>query len=82
MRSLRRWIPVLLSLAFLAATSPDTRPITDPKSIASDANPGAGAVPIDDLYFTRAVGFGPSWSPDGKEVVFSTNLTGAPTCGR
>jgi len=34
----------------LAATSPETREITDPKKIASAEVGGAGAVPIDDLF--------------------------------
>jgi dipeptidyl aminopeptidase/acylaminoacyl peptidase len=59
----------------LAATSPDTREITDPKKIASAEEAGAGAVPIDDLFYTRATGGG-AWSPDGKEIVFSSNFTG------
>jgi len=32
-------------------------------------------VSIDQLYYTRST-FGPAWSPDGREVVFTTNLTG------
>jgi dipeptidyl aminopeptidase/acylaminoacyl peptidase len=59
----------------LAATSPNERQITDPKSIVSVSNSGAGPVPIEDLYYTRSV-FGASWSPDGREIVFTTNLTG------
>ena len=59
----------------LAATSPDTREITEPKTITSAEDNGAGAVPIDDLFYTRAMGGG-AWSPDGKEVVFSSNFTG------
>ncbi len=62
-------------LVSLAATSPDTREITDPKKIASADMPGAGPVPIDDLFFTRSTGGG-AWSPDGKEVVFTSNFTG------
>jgi dipeptidyl aminopeptidase/acylaminoacyl peptidase len=59
----------------LASTSPDTREITDPKKITSAEVPGAGPVPIDDLFFTRSTGGG-AWSPDGKEVVFTSNFTG------
>ena len=59
----------------LAATSPDTREITDPRKITSVEESGAGAVPIDDLFYTRATGGG-AWSPDGKEIVFSSNFTG------
>src|SRR5215469_9292480 len=58
-----------------AADSPDDRQITDPNSVVSAANPTAGPVPIPELYYTRNT-FGPAWSPDGTEVVFTTNLTG------
>ncbi|HEY6253229.1 MAG TPA: hypothetical protein VI685_25010 [Candidatus Angelobacter sp.] len=63
------------SLALFAASGPDDRQITDPKSIVSAANPTAGPVPIPQLYYTRSTG-GPAWSPDGREVVFVTNMTG------
>lgn len=58
-----------------ATTSPDTREITDPKKISSTEEGGAGAVPIDDLFYTRATNGG-AWSPDSKEIVFSSNFTG------
>ena len=74
--SARKLLLVLSAcFVFLAATSPDTREITDPKTVTSESNPQAGPVPIDDLYFTRTVS-GPAWSPDGSEVAFTTNLTG------
>ncbi len=63
------------SVVLLAADSPDDRPITDPKSVVSASNPDAGAVPIAQLYYTRSTS-GPSWSPDGQQIVFTTNLTG------
>ena len=63
------------AFSLLAVSGPDERQTTDPKSISSAANPGAGPVSIDDLFFTRNVA-SPSWSPDGKEIVFTTNLTG------
>lgn len=58
-----------------AVDSPDDRQITDPKSVVSAANPTAGPVPIPQLYYTRNT-ISPAWSPDGTEVVFTTNLTG------
>jgi dipeptidyl aminopeptidase/acylaminoacyl peptidase len=41
----------------------------------SNANPAARAIPIDDLYFTRDIRDA-SWSPDGEQVIFTTNITG------
>src|ERR1700737_3384701 len=63
------------SLLFVFARSPEDRTITDPATIPSARNPEARPVPIDDLFFSRNI-TDPSWSPDGKEIVFSTNLTG------
>jgi dipeptidyl aminopeptidase/acylaminoacyl peptidase len=68
-------IILAFSLILLAASSPDTREITDPKTIQSESNASAAPIPIDDLFFTRSVG-GASWSPDGKQVLFISNLTG------
>jgi len=70
-------LTLLFVLAFVvsASDSPDTREITAPKSVTSLLEPGAGPVPIDDLFFTRRTGGG-AWSPDGKQVVFTTNMTG------
>src|SRR5215472_3825628 len=63
------------SSIFWAVDSPDDRQINDPKSVVSSANPTAGPVSIAQLYYTRNT-FGPAWSPDGTEIVFTTNLTG------
>jgi len=68
----------LLSLSvFTVAQSsgPDTRQITDPKTLTSASSPDARPLPIDDLYFTRSV-YGASWAPDGKEIVFTTDISG------
>ena len=70
-------LSALLALAgaLFAADSPNDRQPTDPKSISSPANPSAHPVPIDDLFYSRRV-TSPAWSPDGREIVFSTNFTG------
>src|SRR5580765_6941332 len=65
----------LCASTLLAASSPDERAITDPTSVSSTSNPAAQAVPISKLYYTRTVA-GSSWSPDGRQVVLTTNLTG------
>ena len=64
-----------LATALLATDSPNDRRATDPQSISSASNPSARPVPIDDLFYSRRVN-SPAWSPDGKEIVFTTNLTG------
>jgi|HubBroStandDraft_4_1064222.scaffolds.fasta_scaffold01338_4 dipeptidyl aminopeptidase/acylaminoacyl peptidase len=66
---------LIFSLTVFASDSPDTREITDPQSLSSLAEPGAAPVPIDDLFYTRSV-TGGAWSPNGREIVFTTNLTG------
>jgi dipeptidyl aminopeptidase/acylaminoacyl peptidase len=63
------------SSAAAQTSGPDARQITDPKSITSVANPNARPIPIDDLYFTRSVSSA-SWSPDGKEIAFTTDISG------
>jgi dipeptidyl aminopeptidase/acylaminoacyl peptidase len=59
----------------IAAASPQDRQLTEAQGLVSPANPAAGPVPIADLFYSRSVR-GPAWSPDGKEVVFSTNFSG------
>jgi dipeptidyl aminopeptidase/acylaminoacyl peptidase len=75
MKSWRVFLILLASVTLIGSSGPDDRQVTDPKSIRSAANTAAKPIPIDDLFFTRSVG-GPSWSPDDKQIVFTTNLTG------
>ena len=77
---MRRHLYILSTLAIFCsllcfASGPADRQPTDPKSISSQSNPSAKPVPIDDLFFSRRVS-SPAWSPDGKTIVFTTNLTG------
>jgi dipeptidyl aminopeptidase/acylaminoacyl peptidase len=75
----------LLAIALLAlnwprlllaqSAGPDDRRITDPQSVSSGSHPQARPIPIDDLYFTRSV-FNASWSPDGKEILFTADFSG------
>ncbi len=68
-------VVVLLLVSLCAASGPSDRQPTDPKLVNSTANPNAQPVPIDDLFYSRRVA-GPAWSPDGKQIVFTTNFTG------
>lgn len=78
MRSMRKTFAVAVaaaSLLFVFARSPEERVATDPASIVSQKNANAKPIGIDDLFFSRSIAGG-TWSPDGKEIAFSTNLTG------
>jgi dipeptidyl aminopeptidase/acylaminoacyl peptidase len=57
------------------STGPDDRALTDPKSVVSASDSAARPVPVDDLYYTRSV-FGAAWSPDGQQIVFTTDISG------
>lgn len=66
---------LLAPLLMGAANSPVDRKATPPDSIVSAANPDAAPIPVDALFYMRSVS-GPTWSPDGREVAFTTDITG------
>lgn len=62
-------------LTAYAALPAPPRALTDPRSRVSPAEAQAPAIPVADLFYTRSAS-GASWSPDGKDIVISTNLSG------
>jgi Tol biopolymer transport system component len=76
---LSTYLSLLLLVAYASSgaqsSGPDARQITDPKTLISAPNLAARPIPIDDLFFTRSVSSA-SWSPDGKEIVFTTDVSG------
>lgn len=65
---------LLPALAAAQIPTPD-RPVTDPRSLSSPANPAARPVPLADIGVTRAL-YDAVWSADGKQIVVATDLTG------
>ena len=73
-------IVVLMSILVPAApaqTLPAPEAITDPKLVKSvpNAQVEPRSLTIEKLYMTRQVG-GPTWSPDGKNICFVSNMSG------
>lgn len=58
-----------------AQTLPVPMAVTDAKQLQSTHVDDLPTIAIEKLYSTRAVG-GSTWSPDGKQVAFITNITG------
>src|SRR5579863_1613184 len=72
-------IVVFMSTFATPQTLPVPRAITDPKQITSKPNANVEqnqqSLSIEKLYMTRQVGRA-SWSPDGKTIVFVSNISG------
>jgi dipeptidyl aminopeptidase/acylaminoacyl peptidase len=72
-------IVVLMSTLAVSQTLTPPTAITDPKQITAkpDANveQGEESLSLDRLYMTRQIG-DTVWSPDGKTIVFVSNITG------
>jgi len=80
---MRAFIPFAIAIVMCGFASAQTLPVpqavTDPKQIASKSNANVEqaqqSLSIEKLYMTRQVGRA-SWSPDGKSVVFVSNISG------
>ena len=59
----------------LLSQTPAQNFITDPTQIKSKEKFNIQPFTVEKLYMTRTVG-GSSWSPDGKQVAFITNISG------
>ncbi len=74
-----RIIFLILVLAFMAthviAETQPTDAVTDPQQVASKLKQNLQQFSIEKLYMTRNIG-GTTWSPDGKQVAFTTNISG------
>ena len=72
-------IVVLMSTFAASQVLPVPHAITDPKQITSKPNANVEQfqqnLSIERLYMTRQIGRA-SWSPDGKQIVFVTNISG------
>lgn len=66
---------LLAPLLMGAANSPKDRRATPPASIVSASSPDAAPIPVDALFYMRNVS-GPTWSPYGREIAFTTDITG------
>jgi dipeptidyl aminopeptidase/acylaminoacyl peptidase len=80
---MRTFIPFAIVVIMSTLVAPQTLPvpqaITDPKQITSKSNANVEqnqqSLSIEKLYMARQVGRA-SWSPDGKSIVFVTNISG------
>lgn len=66
---------VFISSIGLAQSVPAPKAITDPAKLESVSKAGYQQIALDKLFLTRQMG-GASWSPDGKQVAFTTNISG------
>ena len=76
MKNLIPVIVILMSTLSVSQTLSAPQAITDPKQISSKSNVAVEKnLSIEKLYMTRVIG-GTTWSPDGKQIAFITNITG------
>src|ERR1700746_1510741 len=69
-------IVVIMSTLTIAQSLPTPQAVTDPKQIASKPNAQVEkTVSTEQLHIPRQVGAS-DWSPDGKQIVFVSNISG------
>ena len=66
-------VGLFLSLAIAPATAQNA--LTDPTQLQSRTVENMQAFTVDKLYMTRSIG-GTTWSPDGKQIAFTSNISG------
>jgi dipeptidyl aminopeptidase/acylaminoacyl peptidase len=69
------FISLLQAAAQSAATPNGPRAITDPQQITSKSKLDVQPLTIEKLFLTHSIGES-TWSPDGKQVAFITNISG------
>src|SRR5579864_3014045 len=69
------FVIVVIMSTLTLAQQPIPKVITDPQQIKSVPKADLGKLSIEKLYMTRAIG-ATSWSPDGKQIVFVSNISG------
>src|SRR3569832_499437 len=80
MRSLAASFLILAAItmtnsSLTAQSIPVPKSVTDPKQLETTPVADLQNFSIEKLYMTRAVG-GSTWSPDGNQVAFITNISG------
>ena len=75
MRILLQSLLLMVMSVNLVAQLPAAAAVTDPQKIQSRAKPDLQKFSIEKLYMTRAMGAA-AWSPDGKQIVFVSNISG------
>lgn len=75
MKMLAAAVFLMTTTAAQAQIATPARPLTDPRSLVSLIEPAARPVPLGDLAVSRGIRDA-VFSPDGRQVFVSTNLTG------
>src|SRR5512141_2222623 len=66
---------IMTTSSSTAQSIPVPKSVTDPKLLDTTPVTDLQNFSIEKLYMTRAIG-GSTWSPDGKQVAFISNISG------